>query len=108
MNFDYEKYIPEVIVSLSFINTSNASEFTKAKQYKYLVDHNIAKKLIKDIDIHYSVWKAYPLFKIENEGGYNYRGSKVIIHRVDFFTDDCEFRKFLILFHLNYLQNNRI
>ena len=94
MNFDYEKYIPEVIVSLSFINTSNASEFTKAKQYKYLVDHNIAKKLIKDIDIHYSVWKAYPLFKIENESGYNYRGSKVIIHRVDFFTDDCEFRKF--------------
>ena len=94
MNFDYEKYIPEVIVSLSFINTSNASEFTKAKQYKYLVDHNVAKKLIKDVDDYYSAWKVHPLFKIENEGGYNYRGSKVIIHRVDFFTDECEFRKF--------------
>jgi hypothetical protein len=34
-------------------------------------------------------------FKInENEGGYNYRGSKVIIHRIDFFTDVTEFRKF--------------
>ena len=94
MRFDYEKYIPEVIVSLSFINTSNPSEFTKAKQYKYLIDHNIAKRLIKDIDNYHSVRKAHPLFKIENECGYNYRGSKVIIHRVDFFTDDCEFRKF--------------
>ena len=94
MRFDYEKYIPEVIVSLSFINASNASEFTKAKQYKYLVDHNVAKKLIKDINDYHSTWKIHPLFKIENEGGYNYRGSKVIIHRVDFFTDECEFRKF--------------
>ena len=94
MRFNYEQYIPEVIVSLSFINTSNASEFTKAKQYKYLVDHNIAKKLIKDIDNYHSAWKAHPLFKIENEGGYNYRDSKVIIHRVDFFTDECDFRKF--------------
>ena len=94
MRFDYEKYIPEVIVSLSFINASNASEFTKAKQYKYLVDHNVAKKLIKDINDYHSAWKVHPLFKIENEGGYNYRGSKVIIHRVDFFTDECEFRKF--------------
>lgn len=94
MRFDYEKYIPEVIVSLSFINTSNASEFTKAKQYKYLVDHTVAKKLIKDINDYHSAWKVHPLFKIENEGGYDYRGSKVIIHRVDFFTDKCEFRKF--------------
>lgn len=94
MRFDYENYIPEVIVSLSFINTSNASEFTKAKQYKYLVDHSVAKKLIKDINDYHSVWRIHPLFKIENEGGYNYRGSKVIIHRVDFFTDECEFRKF--------------
>lgn len=94
MNFDYEKYIPEVIVSLSFINTSNASEFTKAKQYKYLVDHNVAKKLIKDINDYHSAWRTHPLFKIENEGGYNYRGSKVIIHRIDFFTDVTEFRKF--------------
>ena len=37
MEFDYEKYIPEIIVSLSFVNASNASEFTKAKQYKYLL-----------------------------------------------------------------------
>lgn len=94
MKFDYESYIPEVIVSLSFINTSNASEFTKAKQYKYLVDHNVAKKLIKDISDYHSAWRIHPLFKIENEGGYNYRGSKVIVHRVDFFTDECEFRKF--------------
>ena len=94
MRFDYDKYIPEVIVSLSFINTSNASEFTKAKQYKYLVDHNVAKKLIEDIDYYQSIWGDQPLFKIENEGGYNYRGSKVIIHRVDFFTDTTEFRKF--------------
>lgn len=94
MEFDYEKYIPEIIVSLSFVNASNASEFTKAKQYKYLVDHNVAKKLIKDINDYHSVWRTYPLFKIENEGGYNYRGSKVIIHRVDFFTDTAEFRKF--------------
>lgn len=94
MEFDYEKYIPGVIVSLSFINTSNASEFTKAKQYKYLVDHNVAKKLIEDIDYYQSIWGDQPLFKIENEGGYNYRGSKVIIHRVDFFTNECEFQKF--------------
>ena len=94
MRFDYEKYIPEVIVSLSFINASNASEFTKAKQYKYLINHNTAEKLIKDIDIWQSFWGHHPLFKIENEGGYNYRGSKVIVHRVDFFTDECEFRKF--------------
>lgn len=94
MEFDYEKYIPEVIVSLSFINTSNASDFTKAKQYKYLVDHNVAKKLIKDIDIWQTIWGYHPLFKIENEGGYNYRDSKVIIHRIDFFTNECEFRKF--------------
>ena len=94
MRFDYEKYIPEVIVSLSFINTSNPSEFTKAKQYKYLINHNTAEKLIKDIDIWQSIWGHHPLFKIENESGYNYRGSKVIIHRIDFFTDVNEFRKF--------------
>lgn len=94
MEFNYKQYIPEVIVSLSFVNASNASEFTKAKQYKYLIDHNVAKKLIKDIDNYHSAWRVQPLFKIENEGGYNYRGSKVIIHRVDFFTDVAEFRKF--------------
>lgn len=94
MEFDYEKYIPEVIVSLSFVNAPKASEFTKAKQYKYLIDHNVAKKLINDINTYQSIWGDHPLFKIENEGGYNYRGSKVIIHRVDFFTDTAEFRKF--------------
>lgn len=94
MTFEFEKYRSQVLISLKFLskNKDNKLSAEKSKSYKYLMDKSIAKELVMDIKYLNCFEEKDPIFVIENAGGYDYRGNKVAIESIDFFTEEKTFR----------------